>query len=246
MNLSRREITMAVVTLLLVLVGGTWLLGRPLVKRWTDAAVQRQRLADENRLSARLIRQRDDVGSRLAAIQSRLPRFKPGQPVTAELLKTLKRLADEFQVAITRVEPDQEKQVGDLSEIAINCQWDSTLEGMVRFLHAVQAQGAVLDIRQITMAPAQSAAGRLKGSFTVFCAFSRTEEDAPAAAPAAAPAVTTTIGTAAPAAPVEKAAEPAGKPASAPAPAAAAAANPAPAEKAPEAPAQPPMPEEKE
>lgn len=185
MNLSRREMVMAVVTLLIVVVGGTLLLGRPLGTKWKNAAVQRQRLADENRLSARLIRQREEVSTKLDTIRSRLPRFKPGQPVTAELLKTVKRLADENQVAITRIEPDQEKQVGDLSEVAIDCQWDATLEGMVKFLYAVQVQGAILDIRQITVAPAQSAAGRLKGNFTVFCAFSRTEDDPP---PAAAPA----------------------------------------------------------
>lgn len=191
MNLSRREMVMAVVTLLIVVVGGTLLLGRPLWTKWKNAAVQRQRLADENRLSARLIRQREEVSTKLDTIRSRLPRFKPGQPVTAELLKTVKRLADENQVAITRIEPDQEKQVGDLSEVAIDCQWDATLEGMVKFLYAVQVQGAILDIRQITVAPAQSAAGRLKGNFTVFCAFSRTEEDPPPAATpsdAAAPA----------------------------------------------------------
>lgn len=185
MNLSRREMVMAVVTLLIVVVGGTLLLGRPLWTKWKNAAVQRQRLADENRLSARLIRQREEVATKLDAIRSRLPRFKPGQPVTAELLKTVKRLADENQVAITRIEPDPEQQVGDLSEVAIDCQWDATLEGMVKFLYAVQVQGAILDIRQITVAPAQSAAGRLKGNFTVFCAFSRTEDDPPPAAAAA-------------------------------------------------------------
>ncbi len=184
MNLSRREMVMAVVTLLIVVVGGTLLLGRPLWTKWKNAAVQRQRLADENRLSARLIRQREEVATKLDTIRSRLPRFKPGQPVTAELLKTVKRLADENQVAITRIEPDPEQQVGDLSEVAIDCQWDATLEGMVKFLYAVQVQGAILDIRQITVAPAQGAAGRLKGNFTVFCAFSRTEDDPPPAAAA--------------------------------------------------------------
>lgn len=219
MNLSRRELVMAVVTLLIVVVGGTLLLGRPLWTKWKTAAVQRQRLADENRLNARLIRQRDEVSTKLEAVRGRLPRFKPGQPVTAELLKTVKRLADENQVAITRIEPDQEKQVGDLSEVAIDCQWDATLEGMVKFLYAVQVQGAILDIRQITVAPAQSAAGRLKGNFTVFCAFSRTEEEpapAPAAVPvepapaAAAPAPAAAVEAAAPAepAPSEEEAKP--------------------------------------
>lgn len=187
MNLSRRETVMAVVTLLIVVLGGSVFLGRPLWTKWKNAAGERQRLANENRLNERLIKQRGEVADRLGAIRGRLPRFRPDQPVTAELLKTVKKLADESQVAITRMEPDQEKQVGDLSEVAIDCQWDATLEGIVRFLYAIQVQGAILDIRQITVAPAQSAAGRLKGTFTVFCAFSRTEEEA-APAEVAAPA----------------------------------------------------------
>lgn len=213
MTLSKREAVMAVVTLVIVVVGGTLLLGRPLLAKWNSAAAQRQRLIEENRLNARLIRQREDVATRLDAIRGRLPRFTPDQPVTADLLKMIKQLADQHGVALTRMEPEQERQVGDLSEVAINCQWDAALDGITHLLHGVQAQGAILDVRQLTIAPAQSAAGRLKGNFTVFCAFSRSEEEAP---PPEAPAAAV------------EAPAPAAPPAPAPAPAAAAAEEEAP------------------
>jgi Tfp pilus assembly protein PilO len=188
MNISRRELVMGMSTLALVVLGGTYILGRPLLQKWSNAGTQRQRLADENKFSARLINQRGESVQQLDALRGALPKYRPNQPVTAELLKLIKRTADENQLALSRLEPDKESQVGDLSEVAIDCQWDGTLEALTHFLYAVQVQGAILDIRQLNISPMQGAAGRLKGNLTVFCAFSRELTDAPSAPADGAPA----------------------------------------------------------
>lgn len=188
MTLSKRELYLAGATVLILVFGGSFLLGQPLVRQWKNSATETARLRDENRLNARLIRQQDELTTRLEAIRSRLPRYRPNQQVKAELMQTVKRLADQHQVALTRMEPEEEKQVGDLSEIAINCQWEGSLESVTRLLYAVQADASILDVRQLSIAPAQAAAGRLKGTFAIHCAFSRTDDVAKPAAPAAPPA----------------------------------------------------------
>lgn len=183
MTLSRRELMMAMITLVIVVLGGTYMLGRPMLARWEESGKLRQRLEAENKFADRLIKQRAEVVQELDALRGGLPKYDAQRPVIAELLKTIKKMADENQLSLSRLQPDRETTVGDLSEVAIDCAWDGTLESITRFLYAVQIQGAILDIRQLTLSPMQGAAGRLKGNFTIYCAFSR--EPAPAGATAA-------------------------------------------------------------
>lgn len=171
--MSPREIVLASVTGAVVLLGGTYYFGMPRVDEWKSSLAERRRLADEMRVAEHLIAQRGDWQERYDTLRGTIPKHGPTDPVTAEILKRVKQLADQNGVAISRIEPDREKVTGDLSEVAIDCTWDSGLESLVRFLYAVQMQGAILDIRQLTITPAQGAAGRLKGNFTVFFAFSR-------------------------------------------------------------------------
>lgn len=182
MKISRRETYLAGITGAVVLLGATYWFGEPLVKEWGETLKTRARLAEEKKWSERVIERREEWSVQLKELRAQLPRYPADQPVIAELLKTIKTTADGSQLVLSRLEPDKEKVVGDLSEVAIDCTWDGGLDELVRFLYAMQTQGGILDIRQITITPAQGVPGRLKGNFTVFCAFSR-EKAAPAETP---------------------------------------------------------------
>ncbi len=173
MTLAPRELILATITAGVVLIGGAWYFGAPALDAWTEARANVRKAADERKLAQRLIDQRPEWEQRYAALRARIPQYGPADPVTADMLRTVKRLADEHGVSISRIEPDREKVIGDLSEVAIDCSWESELEPLVRFLYAVQTHPAILDVRQLTVSPAQGGAGRLRGSFTVFFAFSR-------------------------------------------------------------------------
>jgi hypothetical protein len=173
MKLSRRELVLAFVTGSLVLLGASYLLGAPAISRWRAAADQRRRLGDERKVAQRLIAQRGEWEARYQEQRAGIPKHGPSDPVSAVLLKRIEQLATESGLTLTRVQPDKEKSIGDLYELAIDCAWEGALEPVVRFLYAVQKQGAILDVRQLTMSPGQGAAGRLKGNFTVYFAFSR-------------------------------------------------------------------------
>jgi Tfp pilus assembly protein PilO len=173
MTLSPREMILAVVTACVVLVGGAWYFGGPALDAWSEARTNARKAIDERRLAQRLIEQRPEWEARYAALRARIPQYGPTDPVTADMLRTVKRLADEHGVSISRIEPDREKVTGDLSEVAIDCSWESELEPLIRFLYAVQTHPAILDVRQLTVSPAQGGGDRLRGSFTVFFAFSR-------------------------------------------------------------------------
>lgn len=173
MNLSRRELFLAFATGTILLLGVSYLLGAPAIARWRGAAEQRQQLADQRKIAQRLIAQRGEWAQRLEQQRAGIPVHGAQDPVSAVLLKRIEQLASENGLTLSRVQPDKEKSIGDLYELAIDCAWEGTLETLVRFLYAVQKQGAILDLRQLTISPGQGAAGRLKGNFTVFFAFSR-------------------------------------------------------------------------
>jgi len=98
--------------------------------------------------------------------------------VTADSLKEVQRLATMSQLNLRSLEPDKERQVGDLSlyELSITCNWQGSLESLVTFMAHLQARGAVMDVRSINVAPIPKQQGQLKGSFTVDTAFSRGAE----------------------------------------------------------------------
>ena len=137
------------------------------------ASAARAKYAGEKHEAEELIKRKDEWQKNLDELRSKLPKYAADQPVSAELLKTITKTAESHNLHLTRTEPEEEKQAGDVSELAITCTWDGELEALIHFLYDVQMQGAVLDIREITMAPGQASAGQLKGNFKVFCAFTR-------------------------------------------------------------------------
>ena len=185
MKLSSREMVLSCLTGAVVLLSVSYFVGAPQIAAWRAARLERGKLDDQKKVAQRLIQQLPEWQQRYDELRARIPQHGPNDPVTAEMLKTVKRLADQNGVSISRIEPDKEKSIGELAEVAVDCTWDGELEPLVRFLYAVQTQAAILDVRQLTIAPAQGVQGRLKGNFTVFFAFSRAE--AKPAAPAVQP-----------------------------------------------------------
>ena len=99
--------------------------------------------------------------------------------------------AGQHNLTLTRRNPGAERQAGDLYETAISCDWEGDLEALVNFLYAQQAQGAVSDVRQLSVQPVGGRdvpAGHLKGNFTIDYAYRReagATENKPEPAPSA-------------------------------------------------------------
>lgn len=174
MKLSARETRLIAAAGAIILLGMTYWIGEGYVKKWRDAAAEMQTLGAKMELTQRLIEQKPMWEERLQNFRNQLPRHAQNKEVVSELLKTLEKLARDNSLVLLRREPEKERVTGDLSEVAIQCLWESDLEALVRFLYAVQMQGVILDIQQLSVTPAQGSPGKLKGSFTVECAFGRT------------------------------------------------------------------------
>lgn len=175
---TRRDLNMVLAILLVLIVGFSYLVVTPQLEGWREARRIRERLDREQDTARRLIERGPEWAERLEGLRGQLPSFGTDQAVTAELLKTIRSLADQNGLTLTRIEPGDEEVVGQLHEVQVNCSWEGELDAIVRFLYAAQLQGATLDIRQLTITPGREGT-RLKGSCRLFYAFTRGDEQAP-------------------------------------------------------------------
>ena len=105
-----------------------------------------------------------------------MPVFEPGQQVQTYWLGVLDRLAVSNDLSIIRRQVGEERQEGDVYELPIECkEWEGSLESLTKFLYDVHAEGAMLDVRKLFIRPGPRG---LRGSFTLFCAFLRSENGA--------------------------------------------------------------------
>ena len=109
--------------------------------------------------------------SRLEELQSQLPVYDDKTSITAELLKLIKRMADQYGLDLVRTQPYNEKQTGSLYELGVSCNWEGPLDALVRFLYDLQKQGVRFDVLQLNVQPDAQRDRILKGSMIINCAY---------------------------------------------------------------------------
>lgn len=172
MTLSGRETMLMWATLAMLLIGVTWLLGGPKWKEWEELEVARQSLEEQIVLSERLIGQQASWDERLAASMGDLKVYPAGVDVTPKLLETVEQMARDTSLKLSSLSPSKEQNLGDVSEVAIKCSFEGTLDALVRFLYALKTADGLYKIRSLNMNPTGKG-GMLKGLFTVDCAYAR-------------------------------------------------------------------------
>ncbi len=174
MTLSRREQILGAATLLAILFGLVGLSAPDRLALWRE---KRERLTTLQRLLAserELIAMGPLWRERYEGVREQMPVFEPERQVDTFWLGRMDALADRFGVRILRRQVGNETLAGDVYEFSIECrEWEGTLEAFIRFLHAMQAEGAMLDVRDLLIRPHPSNPGVLRGSFTLFCAYMR-------------------------------------------------------------------------
>lgn len=188
MKLSGREAVLTWLVGLLLLGGLSYALVAPKVRIWMDIEASKKQGADRIALLERMLQERDEWTRRVDVLKTKLAHYEGGQDVSADYLKILERLAKDSSLNLIRRQPQKEKRHGDLYELAIECTWEGSLEGLVRFLFALERESVAMDVGELTVSMTPGGKKQLKGNFSVVCIYSRTGlPQAAAAPPAAAP-----------------------------------------------------------
>jgi uncharacterized protein YlxW (UPF0749 family) len=175
-KIAAREWNLLALTLGVVLLALTYLALEPKIKEWTEFQERREDLQARLEMAQQLLDSREAVETRLQEFRQGLTVFAAGKKAESELLLGLEKLTSQHGLVLTRREADAERQAGDLYETSITCYWEGDLPALVNFLYAQQAQGAVSDVRQLSVQPATgqgAAPGRLRGTFTMDHAYRR-------------------------------------------------------------------------
>ncbi len=176
MKFSRRELLLGMAALTVVLFGFTYWLAGSKIAAQRQLTEERTRLLRQIKLHKRILDERKDWISRLIELQDQLPVYNEKTSVTAEVLKLIKRTADEYGLDLIRTQPYREEQRGALYELGVSCNWEGELDALVRFLYDLQSQGIRFDVRQLNAMPDARREGVLKGSMIIDCAYRRNSE----------------------------------------------------------------------
>ncbi len=177
MKLNPRERMLTIGALVVVLAAVSYWVGESRYAEWRETARMEEALRQRRVIAERLLDQRDDLDRRMEALREGLPRHSMEADVTSQLLRSLQRTADDHGLQLLRREPEEERRIGELYELAITCTWEGTLDALVHFLYALHTQGANVDVRHLTIAPHPGQPAQLRGSFTVDYAYSRVARD---------------------------------------------------------------------
>jgi len=173
MRMSPREMVLGWLTLVAVLGGVSYWWGTARFEDWKKMRRQMEEARRRIEWIERSIRRRPEWDRRFRELSGQLPEYAADQDVTAEILKRLEKTARQHGFQLLRREPEKEKDLGELFQVAVNCSWQGSLEALVHFLYDIQSSGVMFDVAQLTASPAQGGPGKLKGTLKLVAAYRR-------------------------------------------------------------------------
>ena len=178
MIVSEREKGLAIVTAIVLLYGLLFVLFNGKNGQKTKIADFRTKRRERETLYEEykgLIEQHQVWNDAYAKNADLMPVFESGRQVQTYWLGVLDRLASSNELSIIRRQVGDERQMGDVYELPIECkEWEGSLESLTKFLYDVHAEGAMLDVRKLFIRPGPRG---LRGSFTLFCAYLRSDSN---------------------------------------------------------------------
>lgn len=178
MMVSQHEKAMLAIVAILLLYAGIGVSFRRRMADISDLKAARERAKRELADKQALVARRAEWAESYEAKAPAMPVFKPDERVETHWRMVLNRLAEANQVTLIKSQASPEREVGGVYEMTIDCDCESTLETLIPFLHAIYSEGAMLDVRKLSMRPQTGkGGGGLRTSFTLCCAYMRAEEN---------------------------------------------------------------------
>ena len=179
MRISAREMVLGWATMALIVAAGSYWFVAPKIQGAKEMSERRETLRRDIELSKRLLDQKPDWERRMELLRLKLKTYSPEKYVSADNMKLLENLAKESEIALLQRRPEKEKKQGDLFGFEVDCTWEGTLEALVRFLYALESQDVSMDLDQLSVSTVSGSKDKLKGNFSVKCAYCREAEAGP-------------------------------------------------------------------
>ncbi len=174
MTISPRERVLAGATVAVLLFSALIFAYDGQIKALRLAQTRLRSLQAEQRYRSMLISQRPAIEARFAQLQDLMPLFTQDKQVDTHWMGIMNTAAKRNGLTLINAIPEKETQVGDVFEFPIKCSdFNGSLDALVRFLHDVQNEGVMLDVRSMTVSIHPQSPALLRGQFTLYCAYMR-------------------------------------------------------------------------
>jgi hypothetical protein len=144
---------------------------KPRIEQWRNLRARQAEVRAGLEADQRLIDERPKWQARYGEIGRKLVAIPPDKKTDAYWLSVMDRAATANALNISKRQAMEEKSMGDVYELPIECQWEGSLPALVHFLFDLQSQGAMFDVRQLLIKP--TAKDLLRGRFVLYCAYTR-------------------------------------------------------------------------
>ena len=182
--LSRHDQVLLAVTAGVLLFGAVGAVARARVEKIAEKRRAIARLEERVSLQKELIGARAEWEARYEKVRDRMPVFTPGEQVETYWLAVMDDAAARHGVRILQRDLKEESVAAGVCELPVEVRsWEATLESFVRFVHALESAGAMLEMRELRIMQVPNKQGWLKGSFTLSCAYMRADDGEKEAAP---------------------------------------------------------------
>jgi len=172
MKISPKEITMAFVTVTLVVFGVSYFFLQPKIDTWKKLVEEEMNLKQSIGAYNQMIAQKDYVTARLKEVSSLLPVYPEDKEMDVYWMSVMDSIANKNNLVITKRQAGNETKTGSIYELPIECrEWAGDLDSLVHFLFDLQAEGGMMDVRQLSIKPKTKS--NLNGRFLLYCAYTR-------------------------------------------------------------------------
>ncbi len=124
----------------------------------------------------RLIRETATWNNAYEDERAKMPTFEEDEKgIDTKFLSRMEEIGQNNAMTISRRQPGQEQEVGDVYELPITVNdWEGSLDNLVKFIYALQQdEDTMFDLSALSIKPSAAHKGYLKGSFTLTCAYMR-------------------------------------------------------------------------
>lgn len=171
MKFTQRETFLGMLTVATLMFGITAIISKGRIEQWkTLRSLQAETIA-EIEANKKLIAEKQEWQKRYDAISQKLVALPADKKTDSYWLSVMDKTASAHSLNISKRQTLEEKDIGGVYELPIDCQWEGTLSSLVHFLFELQSQGAMFDVRQLLIRPASK--DMLRGRFILYCAYTR-------------------------------------------------------------------------
>jgi len=149
MKLSMRELALAWITGVIILIALTYTLLEPVIEEWRSIRSDMAEVGEDIRDEQNTISLGPQWEARLDGILQSVPRHAPGVDVTASLLKEIEAQTESHGFGVVQRNAGEEEVHPEFSSLDIQYRGNASLDSIVSFLYELKSPSAMLEVKQL-------------------------------------------------------------------------------------------------